>query len=147
MLKSTNNDYEVLTILLEYSLLLEYSDDISIVAEKGLKHFLKHFENSINKDLDEVFKALSMQDKSNTFTLLLKDLREFLLPFHVEQAAYYLIIDMKRRLSLTDRNQKLDKLTSFLKSYKKHLIVQFPKLDENYNLEFFNLSAYTNSIK
>lgn len=143
MQKSTNNnDYEVLTVLLEYSLLLEYTDNILPTTKRGFKHFLNNFEVIINKDLDTVFESLSEQDDTNTFPSLLSLIRESLSIFSDEQAIYYLIIDMKKRIEISNDNVKLKKLKSFLNSYEKHILVQFPKLDRNSSFEFFNLNNY-----
>ena len=70
MQKSINNDYEVLTLLLEYTILLELTDEIKDLAKMELKKFLSSFEKRMEKFVDPIMFSVVEADSSNVYILL-----------------------------------------------------------------------------
>lgn len=144
--KSTSRDYIILLALVEYSILLEYTDDLYPYTKRLLKKFINTFENKYSKELLPVMEAVVQADKTKTFLKLSEYIRtlirenandntEIVLAKNVYSLAhsiYFLFTEI-------DKTYLTEKMKNTMNTYKLHL-------QREYKIKEEDISSYKKLI-
>lgn len=143
MQKYINNDYEVLTLLLEYTILLELTDEIKDLAKMELKKFLSSFEKRMEKFVDPIMFSVVEADSSNVYILLLEELRKNFEEQEPLDSVYELLLHMEDRIvnNIKEYNTPILKLKFYATNYRVLLEKQFKNLKRK-NIKPFNINDY-----
>ncbi len=145
MQKYTNgtSNYELLSLFIEYSILLEMTDDIKPIATKELKKFLNTLEIRLDKYVNPVMESLTAVDTNDIYALLLKEARNLYITETVVESIYNLLLTMEKRIieDIKDYNRTILKLKFYITGYRT-LLEKYYKPVKYEELQKLNLDDY-----